>query len=161
MFTNFTWGAYVTTVSVTLVLYYVFIGAKFYFTDIRNFLNGRHSSPFRNPWNESQQEVASPSPSSNPSDNSTAGIMEENTFNDFEVIEELVERVKSLITNAVEHQASKDVFFSRLQAVLKDYPSLQKSQFRPSVNEFIVSESELQGMSAITQEEVEALWGIK
>lgn len=158
MFTNISWATYLTMVAVSLLLWYVLIGVKFYFSDIKDFLNGKRSFRLQGSWNTETEGASLSGQAGTNGHLAPKGEFEEQSFNDFGTIEELVEMVKALIITAVENKTPKKDFLTRLGAVLKVFPSLKKSQFRPSVNEFISSESELQGLASITEEEVERLW---
>lgn len=105
----------------------------------------------------SEEEIIIPSSIQNPNFD-TDSKKETPALQDFEMIEELVERVKSTISEACEKEHSKQEFFTSLSKLLKDYPVLLKSQFRASVNEFIAGECIEQGFMEIAQEEVELLW---
>lgn len=158
MFTNISWATYLITVAITIALWYTLIGLTIYYQDIKDFLAGKRRllpEPF---WDDPINSEGSPV-QFDTLDNVTAkGVFDEAAFSDFEVIENLVDRSKSLIEEAVEKSMPKQDFYSQLTKILKEYPILSKSQFRPSVNEFIVSECDLKGYPAITMEEADALW---
>ena len=83
------------------------------------------------------------------------------TGNDYEIIEEIVERVKSVLKHAADMTMEPIEVTSSFTTILSDYPTLGHSTFRPSINEFIANESELHGYLTITQEAVEQLWPAK
>lgn len=154
MFTNISWVTYITVVAVSLLFWYTFIGIKYYYSDVRSFFSGKHK--FLNSNLEDLIEI--PGTSDTIEHLTSKGVFEEKPFNDFEAVEELVERVKATISNALENKTAKEIYFNELKSILKNYPSLQQSQYRPSINEFIVSQGDHQGLFSITQEEVDVLW---
>ncbi|WP_129750076.1 hypothetical protein [Flavobacterium beibuense] len=105
-----------------------------------------------------ENDESTPFESTQTTGQTVTNIPKKTILTDFETVEELVERVKSLVTNAVEQRTEKENFLPGIRKVLGDYPSLGKSRFRGSINEFIVSEGEEQGMASLTQEEVDKLW---
>lgn len=155
MIMNISWATYYCTVAIVLLLWYLYVGFRYFRTDISRAAGWTAGTPLH--WDagpgEGQPEVAEPAPNL-----AAKGTFEENSFNDFEIIEELVDRVKALITESVEHKAPKDNFLTTLHHILKDYPTLRHSQFRPSVNEFITTECDAQGMEPVSTEEVEQAW---
>ena len=155
MITNISWATYNYTMALVLLLWYLYVGFRYYRSDISRAAGLNGGAPLQ--WDsgppERQAGVAEAAPNL-----AAKGTFEENSFNDFETIEELVDRVKALITESVEHDTPKESFLTTLHHILKDYPSLQHSQFRPSVNEFITTECEAQGMEAPSTEAVEQAW---
>ena len=159
MLNHISWAAYLTTAAITIFLWYALIGLKFYYSDIKDFLSGKRKHHFEHVFDARDNVELRPGDTL---DNVVPkGVFEEPLLNDFEIIEELVDRVKTLISEALEKKMPKDGFLSLLEKLLKDYPVLLKSQFRPSVNEFIASECHTQGFDPVTEEEVEALWNTK
>jgi hypothetical protein len=159
MLSHISWAAYLTTAAVTLFFWYAFIGLKYYINDIRDFLNGKRKHQFEHVFSTGGGEG---SIAIDTLDNVVPkGTFEEPALNDFETIEELVDRVKTLISEALEKKMPKEGFLVLLGKLLRDYPALLKSQFRPSVNEFITSECEVQGLAPVSENELEELWNSK
>ncbi len=157
MITNISWAAYFYTVALLMVLWYLFIGFRYFYSDIKNAFGAHGGNPLK--WDSGPSQEAPPQ--SGPSPNLVAkGAFEENSFNDFEAIEDLVDRVKTLIADSLEKDTPKSDFLLSLPALLKDFPVLQNSQFRPSINEFITTECEGQGLGPVSMEEVEQCWTI-
>jgi hypothetical protein len=156
MFTDISWATYLTLLGLATFTWYLALGYIQYYGAIKNFLNGKrnmHFSPF---YDNNDNSTAS---TNEPVDHLTAkGTFDEPALHDFETIEELVERVKATIGEAIRQQNPKTYLLSHLGNLLRGYPSLFASQFRPSVSEFICSECEAQELAGITMEEVEALW---
>lgn len=156
MFTNISWTTYLIVVAVSLFFWYAIVGTKYYYSDIKGFLTGKRKAQQLSNHAIDLDEVYD---SYNAPENLTSkGVFEEKPFNDFEVVEELVECVKAAVSNALENKMIKEDYFNELKSILENYPSLQQSQYRPSINEFIVSEGDQQGLFSITQEEVDTLW---
>lgn len=155
MLTDISWAAYLIFIGTAVLIWYITIALLHYYTDIKSFLNGKRTMQVNPIYNE--EEIILPSSLQNPK---SAPYNEKETpaLQDFEMIEELVERVKSTIADACAEECSKEDFFNNLSKLLKDYPLILKSQFRSSVNEFISGECLEQGLEGITQEEVELLW---
>jgi len=155
MFTNISWATYLTLLGLAILTWYLALGYIQYYEALKNFLNGKRSmnfDPFLDKAENSTQN------SNDTMDHVTAKGAFEPSLQDFDTIEELVERVKSTISDAIQQQDPRAYFLSHCRNLLKEYPSLFKSQFRPSVCEFIYSECESKELTGITMEEVEALW---
>lgn len=155
MLTDISWAAYLTFTGTALLIWYITIVLLHYYADIKSFLKGKRRMQVSSIYSE--EDIILPS-SIHQTDKVSAQRSEAPAFQDFEMIEELVERVKGAIKDSCEKQHPKEEFFLHLSKLLKDYPLLLKSQFRASVNEFISGECLEQGFGGVTQEEVELLW---
>ena len=155
MITNISWATYLCAVALLTVSWYLFVGFRYFYPEIKNAFGPKTASPLQRDAAQGHAPYTEASPNL-----VSKGAFEENSFNDFEIIEELVDRTKTLITGSVEKEANKSDFLIGLQHILKDYPVLRSSQFRPSVNEFITTECEAQGLWPVSMEEVENCWSL-
>lgn len=162
MFTEITWATYLRIVAALLFLYYTLLILKFYFPQIRTSLSSAApalGAPNRHDAAASHEESTIAKGSSHviPSGSFTA----QETGNDYDIIEEIVERVKSVLKHAADMTMEPSEVTSSFTTILTDYPTLARSTFRPSINEFIATESEQHGYLTITQDAVEHLWPVK
>lgn len=155
MLTDISWASYLTFTGTALLIWYITIALLHYYSDVKIFLNGKRKMQFNSIFSESN---FTDSLSTQDQNIPLSGEIETPLLQDFEMIEELVERVKNTISEACEKKSFKEDFFQVLSKILKDYPALLNSQFRPSVNEFITGECLEQGFGEITMDEVEQLW---
>lgn len=155
MLTDISWAVYLTIIGTASLIWYITIALVHYYSDIKIFLSGKRKMQL-NPIFSDPHSTASYAAQDQ---NSVSVTDHEPIFQqDFEMIEELVDRVKTIISEACEKKSSKEDFFQLLSKLLKDYPVLLNSQFRPSVNEFITGECLEQGFGEITMDQVEQLW---
>lgn len=155
MLTDISWAAYLTFMGTALLIWYITIALLHYYSDIKIFLNGKRKMQLHAIFGESD---FIDSPSVHTQNIPHSQETETPVLQDFEMIEELVERVKNVISDAREKNLTKEDFFQVLAKLLKDFPLLLSSQFRPSVNEFIAGECTEQGFEGITLEDAEQLW---
>lgn len=159
MFTEITWAMYLRIVAALLFFYYTLLILKFYFPQIRASLSSaapalgtlRHQDDMT-----PHKEASSAAEKGNMTSSGSFTAYE--TGNDYDVIEEIVERVKSVLQHAADTNMDTNEVSSSFKTILSDYPTLARSTFRPSINEFIANESRLSGFSEITQEIAEQLW---
>lgn len=83
--------------------------------------------------------------------------MEEND-NLFKVVDELISKLKSAISEAVSKKYSKQEFIFLLQLTLKEYSILKRSPFQVAVNDLITSECEKFGFIRLSAVELMELW---
>ncbi len=152
MFSQISWTDYLLAVTILLAIYYLFVGIRYFSGDLKALLSGKRKHILKTsgfPRNEPFQNTAS-------EDNPVTS--NEEADDEFAEVEYLIEKVKTVVTEALGKQLVKEEFKHYLRLVLKDYPNVKTSGLRPSVNELIVSECEKQGIVAFNEEEVDALW---
>lgn len=158
MFTNISWGNYIVAVVLLLASWYLFIGLRFYFDDIKEIVIGKRKLHFRRLGNTNYQETQSELHYQD----SSQGILPEATFGEFDTtfldVDALVEQLKDIVTDAAKRKLLKQEFIDHLRLVLKEYPSVKNSAFSSSVSELIVSECGRLESITLTQREAEGLW---
>jgi hypothetical protein len=160
MFTNISWGNYIVVVVLLLASWYLFIGLRFYFDDIKEIVTGKRKFEFRRIGNTNYQE---PQSELNYLDFEITSSESEPAGSDtiFQEVDGLVKRLKNVITDATQRKLIKQEFQDYMRLALAAYPLLRDSPYRSSVDELIVSECEKQGAILLSQQEVEALWDEK
>ena len=156
MFTQISWTDYLLAVSILLTIYYLFIGVRYFSGDLKALLTGKQKLTLKTSPSPGFPEHH-PTLQNTTSENHPATSNEE-TDDEFAEVEHLIEKIQTVITDALGKQLVKEEFRQYLRLVLKEFPSVKTSGLRPSVNELIVSECEKQGIVAFNEEEVDALW---
>lgn len=156
MFTNISWSDYIIAVAILITVYYLYVVVHFYPNEIKELLSGKQTLKFRaskpldikedytDPVAKSYQNEATP--------------FEVTADEEFAEVEHLIERLKNVVAEASQKKLIPQEFKQYLYLILKEYPSLQKSALRPSVNELIVSECEKYGAVTLSEDEVDMLW---
>lgn len=157
MFTNVSWGNYIFGIALISVSWYLYVGVRFYLDDFKNILSGKRKLQFRTPGFEMPSDHSDFSFQKPGQDNVPATANEgiDPTFQD---VDNLVERLKSVISEAGQRKLVKEEFKDYLASVLKDFPNLKDSPFQSSISELIVSECEKIESISLSQMEAEALW---
>ena len=161
MFTNISWGNYIVVVVLLLASWYLFVGLRFYFDDIKGIVTGKRKLQFhrlgKTNYQEPQSELNYQDSPEVTSTQSSFGEFD-TTFQD---VDALVERLKNVIADAAKKKLHKQEFLDYIKLILKEYPSVKDSPFRSSVSELIVSECNKTESITLTQEEAERLWNEK
>lgn len=154
MLKNISWSDYFIAVAIALILYYLFIGMRYFSGEIKDLLSGKRKLKL---------QTALPDP--NGEYNTTVeegdqepGGFEKTTDNEFNEVEHLIERLRTVITDASRRKLIRQEFKQYLSMVLKEYPSVKYSPLRSSINELIVSECQKYGAVTLNEDEVELLW---
>jgi uncharacterized protein YciW len=161
MFTEITWATYLRAVAALMFIYYVLLILKFYFPQISASLSTAAPSVRANHHNQMTAHAQSTTALENERLTPSGSFTAAESGNDYEIIEEIVERVKSVLQHAADTTMEPSDVTSSFRTILADYPTLARSTFKPSINEFIANESEQHGYLTITQEAVEQLWPAK
>ncbi|WP_373060040.1 hypothetical protein [Zunongwangia sp. H14] len=152
MFTRISWTDYLLAVAILLIIYYLFVGVRYFSSDIKALLAEKRKRTLKTsgfPQHGTLQNETS---------ENFPATTDAEADDEFAEVEHLVEKVKTMIADALNQQLVKEEFRQYLRLVLKEFPSIKTSALRPSINELIVSECEKQGIAAFNEEEVDELW---
>ena len=133
MLSNVTWGEYLITLIVLVVLYYLFIGYKYYREDIRWILSG--NLPKRG---QAGQPLA-----------------KDDTFEELQAI---VNDLKYAVLDKAGKGISKTELLTRLKYRLVNYSGLQKPAFRLAINNWIISHAKEMCGVELTEQELNNNW---
>lgn len=155
MFTEITWAMYLRVTAAVLFIYYTLLLLKFYFPQVTSLAAGGIDHMNRQSVSEGNPTTAIMDGTGNLT---PTGEFNEPGYNDYEIIEELVERVKGALKEGNEQHLTDEALLPKLKVIVNDYPVLGKSTFRPSINEFIATECQQHGFTNVTEESAELLW---
>ncbi|MGA9638981.1 hypothetical protein [Flavobacterium sp.] len=161
MLTGISWNNYIVVVVLILTVWYLFVGFRYYFGEIKEFVTGKRKLKFRAFSKKSIEAPYSDFSSANSKDILNSQDEFETADTVFNEVEELVIKLKNSITEATQKNFSKKDFEDCLQLILKEHSLISNSPFRSSINELIVSECEIQDSILLTYQEIEALWNKK
>jgi hypothetical protein len=142
-----------------LAAWYIIIGFRYYFHDLQALLTGRRRSGFK----ESEKGFA-PNDDLSISNTESSDLNGNNTLNEeeteelFEIVEDLIKRLKGAIADVSSKNYNKQECIFLLQLTLKDYPMLKGSPFQGAINNLIISECEKFGSLHLSAEELAMLW---
>jgi hypothetical protein len=161
MLRGISWNNYIVVVVLLSIVWYLFVGLRYYFDDLKDLVSGKRKLQFRGLVEKpiSKSDYDFDYQKSNEILN--APVEFETVDPVFKEVEELTASLKKAITDATQKKLVKREFEDHLRFILKEHPLLANSPLRPSINELIVSEYEKQESVLLTHEEVDALWDLK
>jgi len=149
MFTNISWGNYIIAVSVLLLIWYLILGLKFYYQDLKKIISGEQKIQFPSSKRKSiKDEVVEESLSSKFSE----------TFDTLEDAEELSNRLVQAIEESAQRNLSIQELQNYIQMILSEYQYVKISSLRENINNLIVTECEKHLQLVLTYREVDNLW---
>ncbi|NGY37279.1 hypothetical protein FQU23_007090 [Flavobacterium sp. XN-5] len=155
MFTNISWGNYIVVIVLLLVSWYLFVGLRFYFAEIREVVTGKRKLRNRRTNDlEIHYDVVQPPTFTDTSLQPSFGEPEKSIID----IDAFVEGLKNVVNEAAQRKLVKTELQDRLSLLLCKHPSIKNSSFRSSVSELIISECEKLDTISLSLEEVEQLW---
>ena len=158
MLSGISWNNYIVVVVSLSIVWYLFVGLRYYFEDIKDFVAGKRKLQFRGLVGNSIPKSDYDFDYQKSDEILNAQVEFETIDTVFNEVEDLTAKLKNAITNATEKKLIKKDFEDHLRLILKEHPLLANSPFRSSVNELIVSECEKQESVLLTHQEVDALW---
>lgn len=156
MLTNISWTDYLIAVAILLAIYYLFVGLKYFSADFKDLFSGKRKQNFKAVLSNDANEESIHS--TRESATTEINAFEETSDDEFAEVEHLIERLKVVIADASPKKLVPQEFKHYLHLVLKEYPSVQNSPLRSSVNELIVSECEKYSAVTLSEDEVDLLW---
>jgi hypothetical protein len=156
MLNHYSWTSYIEAVGLLLVIYYIFIGIRFFGSDIRKLFK---SPDARSAQDESEQIVHEEPAVAQPELINTEQYVQDNyPDDDIRETDDLIAEARSLINAAASKAYGPESLITRLRQLFNKYTSLKTSPHRPAINEMIVSECERTGVASLTEDEVDAWW---
>jgi hypothetical protein len=149
MFTGISWKDYLVVVAIALIIYYLFVGVRYFSADLRDLFSGKRKLNFKavSPDHDAGENL--------PNRNTP---FEETTDDEFAQVEQLIERLKSVIRDVSQRKLVPEEFKQYLHLVLKEYPAIKNSPLRSSINELVITECEKYGTVTLGENEMDVLW---
>lgn len=145
-------------VSLLLAGWYLYVALRFYLGEIRDLVRGKQKLLF----GIGSVQPSDTSPTQFEFQPTPSNDVRESAFSEadptFQDVDNLVERLKSVISEATQRNLLRQEFKDYIALVLKEYPNVKESPFRASVSELLVSECERFETLRLDQNEAEALW---
>ncbi len=165
MFNSISWAEFVAFVTLLLILYYLFIGVKFYFHELKQLMAGNKKiSPHLANGNDDRQtkeikdlDLQEVQPELFTSHQKYSPAIKE-ADDTFQQVEELTASLKEAIAVAVDKEYIKEEFILFLQLLLRKYHFLKTPTFLVAINNLIASECEKYGYIQLSAEERVMLW---
>jgi hypothetical protein len=155
---HLSWTSYFETIILLLVLYYTFIGVRFYAANIRQLFKRSILPAAANQRMPDQLLFKG-------GDTAGDGLPEEVSYmyashpdNDIREADELIASLKDCIRLASDKAYAPDALVMQFKAIFKRHASLKTSPHRPAVNELVVTECERTGVAELTEDEVDQWW---
>lgn len=158
MFTNISWNNYIVVIVLLAAGWYLYVGVRFYFKDLKEIAAGKRKLKFHGFQKENYQEFESPLNTSYLPKTTSTDYSSEEFDTTFTQVDTLIDQLKNVIADAAKTKLIKQEFAYRLKSVLQEYPIIRDSSFSSSVSEVIVLECNKLGYFILTQSEAEALW---
>lgn len=153
MLTNISWGSYIITVGGLLLLWYLVLILKYYYSDIKKIFSGEKRIKILNFKNRPFTKL-----SVNTERESSLSSMFSESRDTLDDTEELSKRIIQVVEESDQKQLSKEQFQNYLRMVLEQYPYVKNSSLKKNINKLIVSECEKYPQLNLTLSEADSLW---
>lgn len=150
MFTNVTWNSYLIAIGTVCLLWYLYIGIKYYSEEIAGLFKKGRQSNVEIPQQDQNFFISEP-----------AAPLEDQGFEDatYRDVEDLNGRIVGFFDGLTGKSPEKGQAEQYLSQLLAEYPKLKNSAFRAQLNEAIESASLKSGTSCtLTINEADRLW---
>ncbi len=156
MFTQISWGSYTTIVVVFLACYYLFVGFKYYRTDLLQLLSGKGISPDNTASFTATQKQVSVKPRQSLHKTNLQEAFEKQDL--FQLAQSLSDEIQAYLNEAGRNKVVKEESMQSLKALVGKYPLLKDSSFHEFIQNLIETEFETNFSIHLSEEELSALW---
>lgn len=155
LFQNITWLRYTEALAFALMIYYLYVGLRWYRTAIANFFRmGRASSML-----QKEQPLLRACDAEGP-DATTVGEHAQTTERPQNPSEDemLTTALLASIAESIGQPYEPAATTQKLKAILRRYPQLRNSPRRAAINSLIVAECEKIGIARLSEQDVDQWW---
>lgn len=152
MFTEISWSNYITIVIVLLAIYYLFIGFRYYRTDLLQLLSGREFTTDKVSFTSTKPDK--PDQTQHQSDLQQAFKSQDL----FQVAQSLGDEIMAYLNEAGRDTLNKEDIIQSLKSLIAKYPSIKDSPFCEVIQNLIVTECKTSCSIHLSAEELSALW---
>ncbi len=131
MLSNVSWGQYLVVVGILLVIYYFFIGIRYYKEDIKSLISGKLLKKDK-------------------ADN--------NTDPSFDELETVVNDLRYAVLERAGKQANQTELLEQLKQRLAKYAGLQKPAYRVAINNYIITNAKDMCEVMFSEDELNRAW---
>ena len=155
---HLSWTNYFETVLLLLVLYYIFIGFRFYGGDIRRLIRFPAFRGMSDKHTPDQQVFSDKNVADNTLPEEVSYLFAGHSDNDIREADELIAELKEIIGLAFDKAYAPEALLQQLKAAFLGHTTLKTSPHRPAINELVVTECERTGVAELTEDEVDQWW---
>lgn len=156
---HLSWTSYLEAVCLLLVIYYLFIGLRYYADDLRRLVNQSAKNVNSTAAIPDALHYGGPEEVSYPGTQELRKSNPDNRPDDsLSETDSLIGQVKQVILAASGKPFSPAILLPQIKKLLRANPGLRHSPHRPAINELIVAECERTGTALLTEDEVDQWW---
>jgi hypothetical protein len=153
MFSNISWLEYLTFIAVSALIYYVFVLVTYYRYDLLQTIKAKQPASVNtlNFTADSIHQSGSPVIG----EDFQSKMME---VSQSQIVQSLIDEVRAYLEEARRDETSKEVLLQCLSLIAGKYPSLANSEYRNSIDQFLINEAEANCAVLLSEDEVSGVW---
>lgn len=157
MLNSISWNSYLVAVVTLLVLWYLYTGFRYYYSEIKQILSGRKKIGFPSLGKKTKNDSL---PSSDQEDGKPTNLNEafQESFTTLDEVKELSARLTGAVSESAELGRPKQEFNNYIRLILSEYPYVKISSLRSNVNNLLVYETKKHPELLLTSNEADKLW---
>ncbi|WP_343614918.1 hypothetical protein [Flavobacterium sp.] len=157
MLNSISWNSYLVAVVTLLLLWYLYIGFRYFSSEIKQILSGRKKIGFPIVGKKIRNDSFH---STDKEDANSANLNEafEESFATLDEVKELSARITEAVSESAEIKRSKQEFKNYIRLIFSDYPYVKISSLRGNVNNLLAYQSKKHPELLLTLKEADELW---
>lgn len=152
LFNNITWLGYAELLSFALLIYYLYVGLRWYRSDIAKFLR------WDRPSGSAQMQVLSSTDMDDTQEADAPGGQTDHQQDGQQQTEMLTMALLASIAESSNRPYEPEANAQKLRTIIGRYPQLRNSPQRAAINCLVVSECKKSGIAQLSEEMVDQWW---
>ena len=150
MFRSISWSAYLTFIAVSALFYYAFVLYTYYRHDLLMKLKGKqaltHSVQFTD--DVSMQSTAP----------ATINHEDYQPKSEKVIAQSFSDEAQAYLEEAGQNEIAKDIMLQCLSVIASKYPSIIQSEYKESIEEFVIKQAAMTCAVFLSENEVRGIW---
>lgn len=152
MFNNISWSEYLTFITVSSLIWYAFVIYTYYRHDVLKTARASQPSPdhaMNFSYVPLKQQVHA---------GSNEGYQPKAEEDHSLVVQSFTDEVQAYLEEAGKDEVRKDAVLQSLSVITSKYRSLAQSEYRDSLDQFIINQAEINCAVFMSENEVDGIW---
>ena len=153
MFNNISWSEYLTFIAVSSLIWYAFVIYTYYRHDVLKTARAKQPVP-DHAMNFTYVPVKEQVRSSSHEGYQPKTAEEDHSL----VVQSFTDELQAYLEEAGKDEVSKEILLQSLSVITSKYRSLAQSEYRDSLDQFIINQAEINCAVFLSENEVERIW---
>lgn len=153
MFNNISWSEYLTFITVSSLIWYAFVIYTYYSHDVLKTARAKQAVP-DHAMNFTYVPLKEQVPVGSHEDYQAKTAEGDHPL----IVQSFADEVQAYLEEAWKDEVSKEILLQSLSVITSKYRSLAQSEYRDSLDQFIINQAEINCAVFMSENEVDGIW---